>query len=101
MVKLEKTKPIQISGQTYTVKRFNARERAEIYERATVVDEKTNRPRASTALIMLWTVTEGLVEPKLTFTQVEQMDGALFDALFNAINDFNSAPLPETPRKPS
>jgi hypothetical protein len=90
---MEKVKDIQVFGKPYIIKHFNARERAEIGEKAATIDEKTGKQKVSLALVRLWMVADGVVTPKMTLAEVEAMDGAIFDALFTAINDFNTAPL--------
>jgi len=90
---LERTKQVTLEGKTYTVKRFNAREKANIYNKASKFDAKTRMVHLTVGDLMLWTVVEGVVEPQMTIEQVEALDGPLLDSLFTAVNDFNTGPL--------
>lgn len=91
----EKTKKITIGGREYTLKKFSLKDRAVVnsaivYEMNPETGNMTTRFTERYYTLML---LRGIIEPKLTETQIEAMPDEEGSALVGAIMEFNSRPL--------
>ena|GEM_PF-5449505 len=93
---MEPEKKVVVAGKEFIIKRWTFREKGMVYRAATEVNPKTGRiMRMDIYKFMLHAILHGVKEPKLTVEEIEKMDAAIAEHLFNEIITFNSLPFPK------
>jgi len=94
VINLETEKQIKIGEKTFTIKRFTFKEKGLIYRAAAKVDPRTGRIKTMDVYeLMLNALRFGIKEPEMSLEEIENMDGAIAEYIFNKIMEFNTLPF--------
>ncbi|RLE38227.1 hypothetical protein DRJ17_04480 [Candidatus Woesearchaeota archaeon] len=90
---MQTEKLIRIGNEEYIIKRWKFKEKIELYKRAAKLDRSGRIKELDIGEFMINAIVLGVKEPQLTREDVENMDAAVAERLFNEIIIFNAIPF--------
>jgi len=89
---------VEIKGKRYVIGKLTAGEYAAI-QNLSEIDSETGKIKMNFGDQMLYTVMYGVKQPRLSLSQVKDMDADVFRQLYMKILEVNTLPLPLSPEQ--